>query len=136
MSETVTRPKPKRPRRAVAAELSGEHKVCWPYFDRVTASRAKLKPEPARTLYAILHLLADEFGSQRAILTARGLELTESDVGHGLFLKHAASAYRMAADRLLKSFTLSDLIRAERYGMEEFSAAVSRLNSPGTSPGS
>ncbi len=112
-------------------DADNPHRVCWPHFDRVNATRLRLKPDVSRTPYAVLHLLADEHDAQRMTLTARGVEMTQSDVGAGLYAKHAASAFRVAADRLLKSFTLTDMIRAERYGMEEWAAAVDRMNRPG-----
>lgn len=130
-SNVVKSARVKKPR-AVSPASGTDHRVAWPYFERVNATRLKLKPEPGRTLYALLHLLADEHDAQRMTLTARGVEMSPADVGAGLFAKHAASAFRMAADRLLKSFTLTDVIRAERYGMEEWSAAVARMNRPST----
>lgn len=135
MSTTAAvKPSRSKPARAVKAPDAEPPRVCWPHFDRVNATRLKLKGEVSRTLYAVLHLLADEFAAQATTITARGPEMTTSDVGAGLFARHASSAYRMAADRLLKTFTLTDMIRAERYGMEEWAAAVARLNRPGNSP--
>lgn len=126
---------PRKPtRRAVKPDAAEPARICWPHFERVNATRLKLKPDVSRTLYAVLHLLADEHAAQVTTITARGPEMSNADVGAGLFARHAASAFRMAADRLLKSFTLSDMIRAERYGMEEWAAAVARLNSPGKPP--
>lgn len=119
--------------RAVQSDGGGDARICWPHFDRVNATRLRLKPEVSRTLYAVLHLLADEFAAQVTTITARGPAMSDADVGAGLFARHASSAYRMAADRLLKSFTLTDMVRAERYGMEEWAAAVARLNAPGRS---
>ena len=117
--------------RAVKAPDTEPARIVWPYFDRVNATRLRLKPDVSRTLYAVLHLLADEYAAQVTTITTRGPEMTNADVGAGLFARHASSAFRMAADRLLKSFTLTDMIRAERYGMEEWSNAVARLNAPG-----
>lgn len=130
---TTTRtPSPRKPtRRAVRPDAAEPARICWPHFDRVNATRLKLKPDVSRTMYAVLHLLADEYAAQVTTISARGPEMTNADVGAGLFARHAASAFRMAADRFLKSFTLTDMIRAERYGMEEWTAAVARLNAPG-----
>lgn len=118
----------KAPRRAVRAGAGDAHRLTWPHFERVSASRLRLKIEHARTLYAVLHLLSDEYVAQLSTLTAAGVALDPAKLGNATFLRHAASAYRMAADRLLKSFTLDAMILAERYSGEQFAAAVESLN--------
>lgn len=117
----------KKPGRSVRPVPLSKERVAWPHFERITSQRLRLKPEVSRTYFALALLFADEFDAQRAVMTARGLEASNSSMGYLQFLKHASSAMRMLAERLLKSFRLSDVADAERYSLEQWESTVRRL---------
>lgn len=118
------KPKP----RAVSAGQVKRQGVTWEYFERVAALRLRLKPEVARTMYALCCLLADEYDAQR-MTWKEGLQEDKGQAfGKFTYLSHASSALREMAERLLKSFQLKDVAAAERYGLEQWTDAVNRLN--------
>lgn len=130
----ATTKKRKPARRSVRPVPLTKEGVAWTHFERIDSRRMRLKPEFSRTYFALCHLLADEFDVQRVTMTQAGPELSESQFGYAGFLKHASAALRMAAERSLKSFTLSDVSTSERYTLEQWQSAVNRLSRKGELP--
>lgn len=121
--------KKRRPaRRSVRPAPLTKEGVAWHHFERVNSQRMRLKPEFSRTYFALCHLLADEFDLQRVTMAAGKPTLNDSPYGYLVFLKHASAALRMAAERTLKSFTLSDVNQAERHTLELWQTTVNRLS--------
>ena len=102
--------------------------LAWTHFERVDSFRIRLKPEFSRTYYALASLLADEFDMQRTAMSNSGPVVDPRRFGYAEFLAHASSALRMLAERLLKSFRIDTVSQSERYSLEQWQAAVTRLS--------
>ena len=121
----------KKPRKSTGRSVRPvplqKERVAWPHFERVDSRRMRLKPEFSRTYFALAQLFADELDEQRIQMTAAGPTENGSSYGYLQFLKHGSAALRMLAERLLKSFRLSDVVQAERYSLEQWESTVHRL---------
>lgn len=121
----MSRKKPqRRPRKTTGATPEGDKPAIWNYFVQVNSTRCKLKEEPARLLYALAHLIADEHQMRCNTLRSMAAGAPVPEWGKSLFHHHASAALRMLADRLIKSFPITDLIRSEQYSGEMYVAAL------------
>lgn len=123
-AEANIRHKARAKLRAVRKSGGNPPSANWEFFDRVSSTRYKLKADASRTMYAVACLLADEHDLMVTSIRSSIPDDVAKAQGYVRYHRNAAAALRMMADRLIKSFDLRDLIRAERYAMEEWSAAL------------
>ena len=128
-SKGTDKKKTRRPRRAVRAWADAAPGVHFEFFDQVASMRLRLKPAMSRTLYAVAHMIADEHDMIRQGLAAKDDSLADGKLEKRVFHRHAASALRILADRLLKSFELRSIVLAERYSGEQWAAAIAKFDS-------
>ena len=119
--------KPKRTRKVVEQPVKPIEMIHSDYFDRVSSSAYKLRPEASKTLYVVISLIANEFQMQRLNLSAKADADVSTTFQRRQYLQHAESSLRMVAERLLKSFRLMDLIAAQNVAGPLWDEAVKRL---------
>jgi len=123
----VDNPNVKRSRKSVSVPDAQTPMIHGDFFDRVSGSTYKLKPEASKTLYVLVSLLANEFHMQRTSLKAKVDAEVSTTLQRQQYLQHAESSLRMLAERLLKSFRLMDLIAAQNVAGPLWDEAAARL---------
>lgn len=122
---TTAKPKRKRASRSVFAETEDG---IYPMIERVSSTRCKLKPGPARGLYVLCRAIADEHDHTRAAALASMAKGSEVGMERVEFYRHASAALRMVAERCLKSWDTFRLLGVEKAVAADFRAATIRLS--------
>ena len=121
----ATKAKAKKRKRSVVAEACNG---IYPMLERVTTTRSKLTPEAARGFYVLARCIADEHDHARQSLLERMPKGTDIGLERVEFHRHASSALRMVAERVLKSWDTFRLLAFEKTVTDDFRAAIGRLS--------